>query len=108
MEAGNVDEGLAAARRAIAVDPDVTGAHLLLGRYYRGRGDVAAAVRELEAERRVAPRSPEVYAYLAECYSALGEAAAAEVAYRRYVALAGAGEGNRDAQKDRDLKTLTD
>ncbi len=108
MEAGNFDEGLAAARRAIEVDPDVAGAHLLLGRYYRGRGDVAAAVRELEAERRVAPRSPKVYAYLAECYSALGETAAAEAAYRRYVALGGDAEENRDAQKDEDLKTLTD
>ena len=107
METGDVDEGLAAARRAAAVDPDVTGAHLLLGRYYRGRGDVAAAVRELEAERRVSPRSAKIYAYLAECYTALGDTAAAEEAYRRYAALGGAG-GRPDAQKDGDLKNLTD
>jgi chemotaxis protein methyltransferase CheR len=108
METGKVDEGLAAAKRAVEVDPGVTGAHLILGRYYRSRGDVAAAVRELEAERRVSPRSAKIYAYLAECYAALGDNAAAEEAYNRYVALGGAvGEGP-GTPTDEGLKTLTD
>jgi tetratricopeptide (TPR) repeat protein len=94
MEVGDFAGGVAAAKRAVAVAPDVRGAHLLLAKYYRSRGEVAAAVRELEAERRVSPRSPRVYAYLADCYAALGRDEAAEAAYRRFMALNTAGEMN--------------
>ncbi len=94
MEVGDFAGGVATAKRAVAVDPAVRGAHLLLGRYYRSRGEIAAAVRELEAERRVSPRSPRVYAYLADCYAALGRDDAAEAAYRRFGELASAGEMN--------------
>ena len=60
------------------------------------------------AERRVSPRSAVLYAYLAECFSTLGETAAAEAAYRRYVALGGAAEGRPDARKEPDLKSPTE
>jgi tetratricopeptide (TPR) repeat protein len=90
MELGRVEEGVATARRALAVDPTVPGAHLLLGRYYLGRGEAGAARAELEAELVVAPRSARAYVLLAECYEALGATEAAEAARRAAVELGGA------------------
>jgi predicted Zn-dependent protease len=63
-----------------------------LGQYYLGRGDLAAATRELEAERVASPRSRRVYALLAECYAAAGRAEAAAEARARYQELANAPE----------------
>jgi tetratricopeptide (TPR) repeat protein len=87
METGDFEGGLASARLALATDPTVPGAHLLLGQYYLGQGDLAAATRELEAESAVSPRSRRVYALLAECYGAAGRSEAAEAARARYLEL---------------------
>jgi len=92
MELGDFEGGLASARLALAADPAVPGAHLLLGQYYLGRGDVAAATRELEAESVVSPRSRRVYALLAECYGAAGKREAAAEARARYLELGDAPE----------------
>jgi Tfp pilus assembly protein PilF len=91
METGDFEGGVAAARRALAVEPAVPGAHLLLGKYYLGRGELAAATRELEAEREASPHSRQVYALLAQCYEAAGRSEAAEAARGRYLELGGRG-----------------
>ncbi|NIT36199.1 MAG: tetratricopeptide repeat protein [candidate division Zixibacteria bacterium] len=98
METGEFEEGVAAARRAIALEPTVAGAHLLLGKYYFVRGEAAAAARELEAERRVSPRSLQVLSYLVGCYLNLGDGAAADAAYRDYLALGGTPMGKLEAK----------
>jgi tetratricopeptide (TPR) repeat protein len=92
METGDFDGGLATARLALAADPAVPGAHLILGQYYLGRGDLAAATRELEAESVASPRSRRVYALLAECYGAAGKAEAAAEARARFEELSNAPE----------------
>jgi Flp pilus assembly protein TadD len=99
METGKFEEGVATARRALAFEPKVPGAHLLLGKYYLLRGEAAAAARELEAERRISPWSLQVLSDLTGCYLTLGDRAAADAAYRDYLALGGTPIGELEPQK---------
>jgi serine/threonine-protein kinase len=67
-------QALAAARRAIALDPGGASGHVALGRYYLTvDGDAAGAATELETARKAAPGDAMVLAVLCTVYRALGQ-----------------------------------
>lgn len=71
------------------LDPDATPAHLLRARLLLQRGEVVAALRELESARARSPRDGEVYATGCELYCELGRLPAAEDEVRRGLAQCG-------------------
>lgn len=59
---------LADSKQAVAIAPDSSEAHYLLGRSFLEGADIPAAIRELETARRFAPNSPKVHFNLARAY----------------------------------------
>lgn len=81
------DEAGSEATKALAINPALPLAHELLGEVALSRGDVAAAVRELEAERKLNPLDPDLYDRLGDAYLRNGQYADAQQALNRAVLL---------------------
>ncbi|HSJ15907.1 MAG TPA: protein kinase [Longimicrobiales bacterium] len=70
------DEGLERMRRgaeaALAIDPKLGEARLVMGFYWRLKDDLPRALAETKLARKYAPENPETYAALADIYRLLG------------------------------------
>lgn len=84
MQISDADEGVAAAEKALKLNPRITGAHLLLGRYYLYDEDLGLAGEHLLAEVELTPGDPIANYFLAEYYLAVGKTEAAVAAYDVY------------------------
>lgn len=84
MQLGDEAEGVTAAENVIELDPTLTGAHLLLGRYYLYNENLGPAGEYLLAEVELTPGDPIANYFLAEYYLAIGKPEAAVAAYDRY------------------------
>jgi tetratricopeptide (TPR) repeat protein len=71
---GHGPEAVEAARKAVALQPKLPGAHLILGRALLEAGDAETAVSELEAAAALAPASGDVQFALARAYQRAGRA----------------------------------
>jgi predicted Zn-dependent protease len=81
------DEAGKEAARALTIDPNLPLAHELLGEVALARGDVAGAVHELEAERKLNPVEPQLYDRLGDAYLRNAQYAEAQQALDRAVLL---------------------
>jgi tetratricopeptide (TPR) repeat protein len=69
-------------RKVVAEHPDQGAAHIELGRVLAAEGKNDAAIAELEAGAKLAPRDLSVQRDLADLYTAAGKSAQAEAVYR--------------------------
>ena len=81
------DQAGAEAMKALAINPMLPLAHELLGEVELARGDMPAAIRELEAERKINPLNPDLYDRLGDAYLRSGQYAEAQQALNRAVLL---------------------
>ncbi len=81
------DEAGNQATKALAQNAKLPLAHELLGEVALARGDVAAAISELEAERKINPMNPDLYDRLGDAYLRNGQYTNAQVALDRAVLL---------------------
>ena len=81
------DQAGAEAAKALELKPGLPLAHELLGEVALARGDVAAAIRELETERGLSPLSAAVYERLGDAYVRSGQWTKAQEALNRAVLL---------------------
>ena len=81
------DQAAVQAGKALELNPQLPLAHELLGEAALARGDVAAAIQELEAERRINPLFGELYDRLGDAYLRSGQYAEAQTALNRAVLL---------------------
>jgi tetratricopeptide (TPR) repeat protein len=81
------DQSGAEAAKALELKHDLPLAHELLGEVALARGDVATAIKELEAERAINPLSPGIYDRLGDAYVRSGEWTKAQEALNRAVLL---------------------
>ncbi|MCU1342992.1 MAG: hypothetical protein JWN92_2415 [Candidatus Acidoferrum typicum] len=65
-------------RKAVALAPESAEARYMLGRALLEQGDALAGIRELEAARRFAPKSPKVHFNLARAYTQANRTTEAE------------------------------
>lgn len=75
------------ARQAIKLDPHMPLAHRLLGEIALAKGDLRAAIVELDEERAIDPLDGETYDRLGDAYLRSGQAARAQEALDRAVLL---------------------
>ncbi len=80
--AGDLDEAASAARRAVAIDPDLPAARVAVARTLRGSGDVERSIAELEDVLADHPHPDEAQIELARSYQRVGDLRAAERCYR--------------------------
>ena len=78
----HIPQAQAAARRALALNPNDAGAHMNLGFALNVMGDSAAAIAQVQEAVRLSPSDPWKLAGLGFVYDANGRFAEAEVAYR--------------------------
>lgn len=81
------DQAGVQATRALELNPSLPLAHELLAEVALARGDVQAAIRELEAERKLNPLNPDLYDRLGDAYLRGGQYAEAQQALNRAVLL---------------------
>jgi tetratricopeptide (TPR) repeat protein len=81
------DQASAQATRALELNPKLPLAHQLLGEAALARGDVQAAIQELEAERAINPLNGELYDRLGDAYLRAGQFDQAQQALNRAVLL---------------------
>lgn len=81
------DEAGNEATKALALNPSLPLAHELLGEVALARGDVAGAIRELEAERKINPLNPDLYDRLGDAYLRSGDYTSAQQTLDRAVLL---------------------
>lgn len=81
------DPATAQAGKALAINPRLPLAHELLGEAALARGDVPAAIRELDAEREINPLNGDLYDRLGDAYLRNGQYAEAQQALNRAVLL---------------------
>jgi len=81
------DEAGEQATKALALDPGLPFAHELLGEIALAKGDLAAAIRELQAERSINPLDPDLYDRLGDAYLRTGQFSSAQEALNRAVLL---------------------
>jgi len=72
VKEGQVDQALALAAEAVKLDSQDASAHLAEGEALVAKGDLPAAVRELEAARDQAPEIVEIRWALFRAYTAMG------------------------------------
>ncbi len=75
------------ANKALEINPTLPLAHQLLGESALAAGDIPAAIKELEAERKVDPLSGELYDRLGDAYLRAGQLEQAQQALNRAVLL---------------------
>lgn len=81
------DQATVEAQKALEQNPKLPLAHELLGEAALSRGDVAGAVKELEAERAINPLNGDLYDRLGDAYLRNGQYAEAQQALNRAVVL---------------------
>ncbi len=81
------DQATVQAGKALAINPALPLAHELLGEVELARGDVPAAIREFEAERKINPLNGELYDRLGDAYLRGGQFVEAQQALNRAVLL---------------------
>lgn len=81
------DQASAQAAKALELNPKLPLAHQLLGEAALARGDLADAVKELEAERAINPLDGELYGRLGDAYLRSGQNNEAQKALDRAVLL---------------------
>lgn len=81
------DQATAQATKALELNPNLPLAHELLGEAALARGDVATAIKELEAERALNPLNGELYGRLGDAYLRAGQNDDAQKALDRAVLL---------------------
>ena len=67
------DPAGAEAQKALDLEPGIPLAHELLGEVALSQGDMATAVKEFEAERKVNPLNPDLYSRLGDAYLRAGQ-----------------------------------
>ena len=72
LDRGDATEAGVLARQVLAADPNSAVAHHLVGRVLLANGEMAAAAKELEIAKRLAPTNPRIRAHLAVAYGKLG------------------------------------
>jgi tetratricopeptide (TPR) repeat protein len=82
-----IPPAMAAAQRALTLDPNLPLAHRLLGEIDLAKGDLAGALTELEQEIRVNPLDGETYNRLGDAYLRAGQLDRAQTALDRAVLL---------------------
>lgn len=84
----SIDEAVEVLKEAVAQQPDDAQAHGMLGRaLWMGRGEVAAAIEELEAAVSLNPEAGYAYLQLASLYAMSGALDKGEAAARAAIAL---------------------
>ena len=81
------DQAAAQATKALEINPSLPLAHELLGESALARGDLPAAIQELEAERKINPLDGDVYDRLGDAYLRSGNYLEAQTALNRAVLL---------------------
>jgi predicted Zn-dependent protease len=81
------DEAGVQASKALSINPALPLAHELLGEVALASGDVPAAIRELEAERKLNPLNPDLYDRLGDAYLRNAQYTDAQQALSRAVLL---------------------
>jgi tetratricopeptide (TPR) repeat protein len=81
------DQATAQVGKALAINPTLPLAHELLGEAELARGDVSAAIGELEAERKVNPLNGDLYDRLGDAYLRAGQFVEAQQALNRAILL---------------------
>jgi predicted Zn-dependent protease len=81
------DEAGVQAGKAIALNPSLPLAHELLGEVALSSADIAGAIREFEAERKINPLNPDLYDRLGDAYLRNGQYTDAQLALNRAVLL---------------------
>lgn len=74
----NVDDGLSAEEKALAMCPKLTQAHVNRGRALMSLNRHEEALMELETAEQATPEDPQVHFFLAQAYRSLGQAQKAE------------------------------
>jgi tetratricopeptide (TPR) repeat protein len=87
LDKGDVAEAGVFARQAVAAAPNSAEAHLRLGRVFFANGDLAAAVKELETAKELAPENPGVRSHLAMAYGKMGRTQNAKAESAAYLRL---------------------
>ena len=82
---GQLAEAIQRANGVVALDPDMPGAHLALGRAYAALDDLQAAAENLEIELEISPDGENVLKEAADVYERLGERDKAIDLYSRYL-----------------------
>ncbi|MGO9275371.1 MAG: tetratricopeptide repeat protein [Terriglobia bacterium] len=75
VKEGQVNQALALAAEAVKLDPQYASAHLAWGEAFVAKGDLPAAIRELETARDEAPEIIEIRWALFRAYTAVGRSA---------------------------------
>lgn len=84
----NLPEGAAtAAKKALALSPQIPLAHLLLGEFYLFKSDVAQALREFAQEGEINPANAAVYDRLGDAYTRSGQYQQAQESLARAISL---------------------
>jgi len=78
-----VEEAVAIYKQATNVQPDRSDSHVLLGKLYKARGNLKAAIEEYERVIEIDPDSAASYVALGDLYAAEGKTDEAIVAYRQ-------------------------
>jgi predicted Zn-dependent protease len=81
------DPAAVQATKALGLNPNLPLAHELLGEAALARGDLAGAIEELEAERKINPLDGDVYDRLGDAYLRSGKYPDAQTALNRAVLL---------------------
>jgi tetratricopeptide (TPR) repeat protein len=81
------DPAGAEAQKALDLEPGIPLAHELLGEVALSQGDMATAVKEFEAERKVNPLNPDLYSRLGDAYLRAGQYDNAQQTLNRAVLL---------------------
>ena len=102
----NLDRALELVRRAVAAEPEEGSYVDSLGWIHYQLGEHELALRYLQRAATLIPGEPEVQEHLGDVQSALGDPAAARLAYRRALDLAERGNAEMVAELTRKLELL--
>jgi tetratricopeptide (TPR) repeat protein len=84
LEENDPDRALFQARRAVELEPQLAGNHLLLGKVHLKKGAISEAVKALSEAIRLDPRDPSAYYLLSTAYAALDRKEAARDALEMF------------------------
>ncbi len=97
---GRVDEAFSHAKKAVKLDPDFSAARLKLGALYLLRGDPDSAIKEYQYVISKNDANADAHFLLAQAYDKVKDSKA-QAEYRKFLELAPAADGRRQAVKSR-------